>query len=136
MHENAEKLAQIQATAERTRQVIGSIKGCSRSPDGFVEVVVDAAGELESLHISRAAMSSSPDVLARTLMSTIRSARAEGAAELRKHLSSDPIAQEGIDVLEILGVSDEECSETVRPATPRDIPSDEPWGQRSILHRP
>jgi hypothetical protein len=55
-----------------------------KDPDGMAEVTVDSSGSLIGLRLTREIERSSPDVVAATIMTTIRGAKAELAARTQE----------------------------------------------------
>lgn len=65
--------ADTQAMSDR----FGQLQVTKMDPNGMTEVTVDSSGSLVNLRLTREIDRSSPDVIAATIMSTIRSAKAE-----------------------------------------------------------
>jgi DNA-binding protein YbaB len=68
--------ADTKAMSDRFQQ----LQVTRKDRDGMVEVTVDSTGSLLALKLSREIDRSSPDVIAATIMSTIREAKSEVAA--------------------------------------------------------
>ncbi len=72
--------ADTKAMSDRFQQ----LQVTRKDRDGMVEVTVDSSGSLVGLRLTREIERSSPDVIAGTIMSTIREAKAELAGRTRE----------------------------------------------------
>jgi DNA-binding protein YbaB len=81
--------ADTQAMSERFQQ----LQVTRQDPDGMTEVTVDSSGSLVGLRLTREIERSSPDVVAATIMSTIRAAKAE-LAELSQEIIAETVGTE------------------------------------------
>jgi DNA-binding protein YbaB len=75
--------ADTQAMSDRFQQ----LQVTKMDPNGMAEVTVDSSGSLVNLRLTREIERSSPDVVAATIMSTIRSAKTELADRTQEIIS-------------------------------------------------
>lgn len=81
--------ADTQAMSERFQQ----LQVTKKDPNGMTEVTVDSTGSLVNLRLTREIERSSPDVIAATIMSTIRTAKAE-LAERTQEIIEETVGTE------------------------------------------
>lgn len=125
----SETLAEVQARADKAREVnaqLLELRQEGSSPDGEVNVVVDATGRLMSLEISDDALSSSGEELAALIMETMSATQrqcAAQAAELaeqawgRNSPTAKTIAEQAYGQVVDVGPADDDDDQPRRGAT-------------------
>jgi DNA-binding protein YbaB len=97
--------------------------------DGLVEVTVDSTGSLVGLKLSRDIDRSAPEVIAGTIMSTIRDAKAEVAARSQE-IIADTV---GTDSPAARAIADRVGAQLLGEREPTVDPADEDLEQQSLV---
>ena len=113
------RIDRLAADAQQMSDQLEQLRVTVGDPDGLVQVTVDSAGSLVDLKLSRQSQQIGPDTLARTIMETVRAAKAKTAQRAQELL----VETVGTDLPAARGMVDRVSAQLLRTDPPS---SDDP----------
>lgn len=124
----SEQVTQIRRAAHQTQQSIAKVRGRANAINGAIEVVVDARGRVQTLHLAPPALRLAPEKLASAILDCILQAEQDSraaAAEVASPFADDPRTRDATELLDSFTADIDENS--AGRASRRSEPSNEDY---------